>query len=106
MKTFVCQVYRGLQVLGLAVAIHHGWGAAPLPVVPQIPPLPPSPVQQFRAWLAMGPEERRSAIAEWPAEKRKVLWEKLGAYDAFSPEERERRLQMVEVVRQVQQLIL
>jgi hypothetical protein len=67
------------------------------PRVPETPPLPPSPVQQFREWLAMKPEERAKAVSDYPADKQKVLLEKLHAYEALPREERERRLQMLEL---------
>src|SRR5207253_9131817 len=55
--------------------------AAQPPTPVQTPPLPPSPVQQFREWLAMKPEDRAKAVAEYPADKQKVLLKKLLAYE-------------------------
>ncbi len=67
------------------------------PVPPQSPPLPPSPVQEFRDWLAMKPDDRAKAVATYPADKQKVLLQKLTAYEALPAAERERRLQMLEL---------
>ena len=61
------------------------------------PPLPPSPVEPFRQWLQMRPEEREKQLAEWPEEKRRVLAGKLEVYGRMSPEERERRLAMLDL---------
>jgi hypothetical protein len=61
------------------------------------PPLPGSPIQEFREWLAMKPEERVKAVQGWPAEKQKVLLAKLRAYEVLPAAERERRLQILEL---------
>jgi len=45
----------------------------------------------------MTAEDRTRAVADWPAEKRKVLLQKLEAYRALAPEERERKLRMLEL---------
>jgi hypothetical protein len=71
--------------------------AAQPPTRVQTPPLPPSPVQEFREWLAMKPDDRAKAVAGYPADKQKVLLQKLLAYEVLPPEERERRLQMLEL---------
>jgi hypothetical protein len=61
------------------------------------PPLPPSPIQQFREWLSMTPQDREKAVSEWPPEKRKVLLQKLRAYEALPSAERDRRLNVLEL---------
>lgn len=67
------------------------------PALPPIPPLEPSPLQQFRSWLTMSEEQRRNALAAWPENKRKVLIEKLRAYEILPQAQRDRRLNMLEL---------
>lgn len=62
-----------------------------------LPPLPPSPVEQFREWLAMPAREREEQLSEWPEGKQKILRAKLEAYSQLAPEERERRLAMLDL---------
>src|SRR3954464_7477640 len=61
------------------------------------PPLPPSPIDEFRQWLHMTPPKREKELHDWPQDKRIVLRDKLRAYEQLSPEERERRLRMLEL---------
>lgn len=60
-------------------------------------PLPPSPVEEFRNWLVMPAEKLDLALADRPSEKRGVLLRKVNYYKALGYEERERRLQLVEL---------
>jgi hypothetical protein len=89
---------RAAVCVALSFAFVHCALSAEPPGIPQgPPPLPPSPIQQFREWLALRPEERAKAVEGWPAEKQKVLLAKLSAYAALPAEERDRRLQMLEL---------
>jgi hypothetical protein len=85
------------SVLWMVLWIGSNIIAAESPIPAEAPPLPPSPVEQFRQWLRMAPEQRTQALADWPEAKRKVIEEKLLAYQAFSEEQRERRLKMLEL---------
>src|SRR5262245_22841093 len=82
---------------------HTGWlfvgliSAMAQPASLRTPPLPPSPVQQFREWLALGAEAREKAVSDWPLEKRKVLLAKLRTYESLPADEREKRLQMLDL---------
>jgi hypothetical protein len=93
--------FRTLKIFGsfllLCWSLLPARAATEPPALPQNPPLPPSPIQQFREWLSMNAPERNQAVAEWPEQKRKVLLAKLEAYAALPPEERERRLRMLEL---------
>jgi hypothetical protein len=66
---------------------------------PEVPPLPPliSPIKRFREWLQMPEAERQKALAEYSEAKQKVLQAKLRFYTDLPPEERDRRLRMVEL---------
>lgn len=61
------------------------------------PPLPPSPVEQFRQWLEMPAEEREKQLADWPEANQQVLRAKLDSYARLDPDERERRLAMLDL---------
>lgn len=70
-----------------------------------VPPLPPSPVDQFREWLQMGPEEREKQLAEWPEPNQSVLRRKIGFYQRLPEHERERRLAMLDLRHYLGQLL-
>jgi hypothetical protein len=63
----------------------------------KLPPLPPSPLQQFRSWLNLSEAEQEKALAAWPEEKRAILREKLRAYGSLPAEQRDRRLNMLDL---------
>jgi hypothetical protein len=73
--------------------------AADAPNPSALPPFPsgPSPLQRFRGWLEMPPQEREKALAEYSPEKQKVLRDKLAAYEILPQEQRARRLNMLEL---------
>ena len=79
----------------LCGAVHAQAPAAPLPVV--MPPIPPSPISQFRQWLRLPAADREKPLADYTESKRMILRQKLQEYEAMSPEQRERRLQMLEL---------
>ena len=56
-----------------------------------------SRIQIFRDMLAMAPEERAKALERFPVERRKLLMEKLVAYEAMPPGERENVLRTTEL---------
>lgn len=62
-----------------------------------LPPLPPSPIEPFRRWLNMPPEEREKHLADYPEANQKILRAKLEYYEDLAPEERERRLAMLDL---------
>lgn len=68
---------------------------APLPVL--MPPIPPSPIEQFRQWLRMPASDREKSLGEYPEAKQAILRQKLQAYEAMPPDQRERRLRMLEL---------
>jgi hypothetical protein len=89
-------------MLGLAVALGLGLGSVartaegrPLPA--EMPPLPPSPVETFRHWLRLSPDEQRRLLAERPEPQRRVLAAKLLEYQSLAPDARERRLDATEL---------
>src|SRR5688572_22703001 len=70
---------------------------SPVPRPIPMPPIPPSPIQQFRDWLKLPEAEREAALAEYSEEKRVVLRRKIQEYAAMPLDQRERRLQMIEL---------
>ena len=71
---------------------------APVPTpLPQLPPPPKSPVEIFRHWLSLSPPEREQALAGKSQNQRKYFQAKLGQYDSLSAEERETRLQSMQL---------
>lgn len=84
-----------LRTVIIALALAAGTLSQGQEVTP--PPLPPSPVEPFRQWLEMPPEQREKQLAEWPEEKQKILRAKLEVYERLAPEERERRLAMLDL---------
>lgn len=71
--------------------------AAPAPIPAIMPPIPPSPIEDFRRWLQMGPDEREQALAGYPPNKQQVLREKLQEYETMRPEQRDARLRALEL---------
>jgi len=85
----------------------------PAPNPPPLPPLPPpiaykdvapgvtlhqaSPVLYFRGILGMSPVERDHALAEKPADSRKILLAKVEEYKAMPAEIREARLRQTQL---------
>jgi hypothetical protein len=61
------------------------------------PPMPPSPVDEFRKWLKMAPQQRTMALARRPEKSRKIIEAKLDEYSALSQAERDRRLEVLEL---------
>lgn len=62
---------------------------------PATPPIPP--VDYFRQLLAMSPAEQERALANAPEEKRKRLESKVQEYQKLPREERDSRLQLVQL---------
>lgn len=85
----------------LVLALFAGFPTAAQPVSPPLPvvmpPIPPSPIEEFRKWLRLPVEEREKSIADYSEDKKIVLRQKLQEYEAMTVEQRERRLQMLEL---------
>jgi hypothetical protein len=67
----------------------------PMPVTSAIIPppiLPPSPVDNFRKFLAMSPQQLQIALANKPPKIRARILAKVDEYTALNPDERELRL--------------
>jgi hypothetical protein len=62
-----------------------------------LPPIPKSPVSEFREWLLFDPAKREEALAKKTPAQRETLRAKLREYSAMRAEERESRLQLVEL---------
>jgi len=62
-----------------------------------LPPLPPSPVEDFRRWLVQTPEQRTTSLASKTPEQRRYLLSKLTEYQALSLEQREAKLQVLDL---------
>ncbi len=62
-----------------------------------LPPMPPSPVEDFRRWLLQTPEQRTLSLASKTPGQRKYLLSKLTEYQSLSPEQREARLQVLDL---------
>lgn len=60
------------------------------------PPMP-SPVADFRKWLLMKPADRTMALARRPEKSRKVIEAALEEYSSLPDEERNRRLDSIEL---------
>ena len=85
-----------LAVALLCGSLHAAESAQP-PIPVLMPPIPPSPIDQFRQWLRMAAPEREKSLAEYPEAKQATLRQKLQAYESMPPEQRERRLRMLEL---------
>jgi hypothetical protein len=56
------------------------------------PPMPPSPVDNFRDWLKLSPQQRSLLLGQLPEAERKLLEAKLASYDTLPPDARDLRL--------------
>jgi hypothetical protein len=93
----------GLALLqpGLIIGAHPASGAAPNHPLAAINPSPQSraetPIDQFREMLAADPAERERILAIKPESKRREIKAKLQEYEAMAPDERELRLQVLQL---------
>ena len=77
---------------GFGAGTNHGAARPPVP-----PLIMRSPVASFRALLVMPAADRNAQLAAQPPEIRERLWERMRAYQALTPEERDLRLQVTEL---------
>lgn len=100
-------VFSAIASAGLlAQTLPAGAAAQPGPVAtnsvpdPLLPPPPAplkSPVSHFRELLVMSPGERQKYLAGRSLENRKLILDKIHAYQALSPEQRELQLEVTEL---------
>lgn|SRR6266850_690952 len=96
-------------VLTLAVTAAEPLAAPPSPT-PGGPPSPPMPspqslVKTFRELLEMTPEARALALASKSEQHRKIINERLKEFDALPPEQRQVRLRLMQLRRELLPLL-